>query len=368
MKSIPLRLLLGAAHRRVVSLPGELTGYLVLGILDAFRGHPPACPVVDAQIQEDGRVVFVESGPTTDLEVARALRTLLDRMLGCASTTPPVLQRIALAKGNECAALSRELETALIPVNRAAGRRALARLVREVLQAGLVEPIDEIDWPENSSVEGGPRNADERCGVAERDRLRELDSVEAGDWVEDLDVDVSSVASCAANPSDCGSELRGCVPGVVERTLPLARVSPPRAVLASQPIGSGQRAGNLEQTPILSKTAPLPAIELGPRDVAPCANHGDLGANIQESARIAGEPEPVLSCIEALGARERREMASELDRAKDRPSTSPAHEVEGSGGEVRDVVVDVTAALPLVRRLSPNTGLGDSSEWDSDGD
>jgi len=74
--------------------------------------------------------------PTGDAEAS--IRAALARLLEASGSQTPALSAASKRKsGTGLAALAEELEAALIPVNRAAGRRALARLAREVKRVTL---------------------------------------------------------------------------------------------------------------------------------------------------------------------------------------------------------------------------------------
>jgi hypothetical protein len=73
---------------------------------------------------------------TGDAETS--VRAMLARLLDATGTQTPALAAASKRRGGPgLPALAEELETALIPVNRAAGRRALARLAREVRRVTL---------------------------------------------------------------------------------------------------------------------------------------------------------------------------------------------------------------------------------------
>jgi hypothetical protein len=120
----------------------------VLAVADQIA---PAARLVRPQAVElnlDGSVRLSAGTPTSEQEAEGQLRHLLKELLDAASSLTPALARIA---GRPCQddlpGFVAELEAALIPVNRAAARRALARLSRETARAieqGLaLEPAPE---------------------------------------------------------------------------------------------------------------------------------------------------------------------------------------------------------------------------------
>ncbi len=127
---------LAGAEVRAVPLSAECVGYLILAAADQVGAAPRRIGPSDLLLFEDGGV-RVAGGRATDAPSAEAdLRSVLDELLLRASAPTSGLLRASRRKpGAGVEALVRELETALIPVNRAAAKRALARLERETVRA-----------------------------------------------------------------------------------------------------------------------------------------------------------------------------------------------------------------------------------------
>jgi hypothetical protein len=127
---------LAGAEVRAVPLSAECVGYLILAAADQVGAAPRRIGPSDVLLFEDGGV-RVTGGRATDAPSAEAdLRSVLDVLLLRASAPTSGLLRASRRKpGAGVEALVRELETALIPVNRAAAKRALARLERETVRA-----------------------------------------------------------------------------------------------------------------------------------------------------------------------------------------------------------------------------------------
>ena len=117
-----------------VPLAAELAGYLALEVADGTDAGSGDVDPKTVFISEEGTVGLVRPKKETVRGDAEAsVRTLLVRLLEASGSSTPALGIAAKRKpGNGLPALVEELEAALIPVNRAAGRRALARLSREV--------------------------------------------------------------------------------------------------------------------------------------------------------------------------------------------------------------------------------------------
>jgi hypothetical protein len=122
------------AHR--APLAGESAGYLVLAIADQVLSAPRLVETSDIQLTEDGGLRVLSGRASSDTDAELGLRRALDALLLVASSGSAALTRASRRTSPMgLSALVRELEAALIPVNRAAARRALARLHRETARA-----------------------------------------------------------------------------------------------------------------------------------------------------------------------------------------------------------------------------------------
>jgi hypothetical protein len=122
-----------------VPLAPELAGYLVLEIAEHADPNGGDLDPRSVFVSEEGTVALVKpkrEGATGDAE--ESLRSALARLLEASGSQTPALTAASKRKsGGGLPGLAEELEAALIPVNRAAGRRALARLAREVKRVTL---------------------------------------------------------------------------------------------------------------------------------------------------------------------------------------------------------------------------------------
>ena len=136
---VTLEEVLVAASARCASLVPETSGYLTLAIGDATSRLPLRIDDRAILLTTEGAVTMARRGEVIPVpESTRQLRDALRRLLAVSSGTMPGLTTAARprAETNRGAdALVEELEAALIPVNRNAARRALARLARETLRA-----------------------------------------------------------------------------------------------------------------------------------------------------------------------------------------------------------------------------------------
>lgn len=133
---VTIREVIVAAEARRVSLAGEMAGYLVLGLADQVANRPRSVAPHDVELEEVGTLSIRAPLTVTSEEAGRQLRGLLAELLQVCRTVSPALLRASMRRSPEgVTVLIQELEAALIPVNRAAGRRALARVFRETNRA-----------------------------------------------------------------------------------------------------------------------------------------------------------------------------------------------------------------------------------------
>jgi hypothetical protein len=130
--------ILGAAASRAAALVPESAGYLVLSLCDALGCLPLSARESAVLLSTEGAVTVTEKGQVLPgPEAAARVRALLGRLLAVATGGLPSLAAVARPRGGErdVGAVVAEIEAALVPVNRAAGKRTLARLSRETLRA-----------------------------------------------------------------------------------------------------------------------------------------------------------------------------------------------------------------------------------------
>jgi hypothetical protein len=132
--------LVSALQRKGVPLPFEIATFLVLDACERIALEPRVVRASDLRIADDGELSL--QGPQaaerpSPREACRALSTLLGELLVCsAQSVPPRLLGLCDpgVRGDGVATpadLRDELEAMLVPLNRAAMQRILARLVRE---------------------------------------------------------------------------------------------------------------------------------------------------------------------------------------------------------------------------------------------
>ncbi len=136
MNGVTIAQVVVVSEHRHAALPAELAGSLVLAVADALTTLLLKVELAELLLLEDGTVRVCGGIPTDEKSAEQSLRLLLDRvLLSSCSVTPALLRAARRPCQGKVSFLVRELEVALIPTNRGAARRALARLYREVAQA-----------------------------------------------------------------------------------------------------------------------------------------------------------------------------------------------------------------------------------------
>jgi hypothetical protein len=136
--SVTLDEVLRAARARSASLVPETAGYLALAIGDASARLPYRIEDELVTLTTEGtvRVARGREGVSPE-EGARVLREHLHRLLSVSAGSMPGLMQAGSARrevGGPDTVVA-EIESALIPCNRAAARRSLARLARDTARA-----------------------------------------------------------------------------------------------------------------------------------------------------------------------------------------------------------------------------------------
>lgn len=146
MTQVTIANVLRAAEIGRAPLAAESAGYLALAVADQLVRAPLSFDPGGVLLSNEG-TVSVGAGRRGDgVDAERIVRSLLGRLLSVAPSSTPALGAAARrSSGQGVGALVDELEGALIPVNRSAARRAIARLARETSkaeEAGLLSAVE----------------------------------------------------------------------------------------------------------------------------------------------------------------------------------------------------------------------------------
>ncbi|MDI1450280.1 hypothetical protein [Polyangium sp. 6x1] len=144
--NVTLSEVLGAASARAAAMVPESAGYLVLSLCDAIGNLPIRVDPGAVTLAPDGVVAVDRQGEVlSGAEAARGLRELLAKLLAVATGSAPGLSAVARPRSQAAergpGMVAAEIEAALVPLNRGAAKRTLARLAKETaraVDAGLV--------------------------------------------------------------------------------------------------------------------------------------------------------------------------------------------------------------------------------------
>lgn len=135
---IHLDVILDAVLAKHVPLAAETAGYLLLDLAGACSSDQLLLEPTAVVVSEEGVVAVVHPLESTDPQTEASLRALLGRLLAAGGSSTPALQAAAeRAPEGQRELFVGELEAALIPLNRSAGRRAVARLAREARRVSM---------------------------------------------------------------------------------------------------------------------------------------------------------------------------------------------------------------------------------------
>ncbi len=266
--SVSLPEVLAASSVRAASLVPETSGYLALAIADASARLPFRLDDGLVSLTTEGTVKVARgSFIVAPEESARRVRDVLARLLSQSIGSAPGLASAARPRRETADGVDgfiRELEAALVPVNRAAARRALARLARETVRA---------------------RDA----GKLRRKKSRrlELDPVGSATPSEEREAPAPA-AAVRARPSP-------------PDTFAYPPVPPPAAAVPApaRPTDDGDAVDvDFSALPVAAAPAPEPAAEATPFDPEPpCSEElpttvDAAVAEIEPAAKAAKAPEP----------------------------------------------------------------------------
>lgn len=160
VESVTLQEVLSAASIRAASLVPETSGYLALAVADASARLPFRLDDALVTLTTEGTVKVARGNLIVPpRESAARVRDVLARLIGHSIGSAPALasaSRPRTESDEGVDAFIHELEAALVPVNRAAARRALARLARETVRARDAGRLRRRKSSKRSSVAPAP--------------------------------------------------------------------------------------------------------------------------------------------------------------------------------------------------------------------
>ncbi|WP_434042052.1 MULTISPECIES: hypothetical protein [Sorangium] len=299
---------LAAAHARCASLVPETSGYLALAVSDATSRLPLRLDDRAVLLTTEGTVTVRTRGePVAPAEAARLLRDLLARLLAASAGSMPNLATTARprpASEQDPDAVARELEAALIPVNRNAARRALARLARETLrakEAGRLKRARSAAQARPAALEASEEAA-AGASAARAPAPGAHDEVAARGAVVGPRADEAAGAARGQEASAARAEIAGAplAPAVVQLTLSPGPVAPAVVELTLSP--------GLVASATSGQTAPASAIAGDAAEAAAAAEASGLPSEIAPEsghathidAQVEVIPEPTPTVVQAV--------------------------------------------------------------------
>lgn len=253
--------LLDALKHRRVRLPSEIGAFVALEVTEALIDGPAAPRPGDVRIASDGSIsVFAPPGSATSEDAARSVVGLLGSLLVAAGTGVPKVLVALLDQGPstgrwDLSSLRDDLEASLVPLNRAAARRILSRMIREAERNATSAPpaVSEPPPPNDASLDA------------------QLDDLLGGALSEPPPARLDSLDEPGHDPGGMMDELDRELDATLDGLDDLDSVPPPRA--ASRPLAQTKRP-----PPASARRAP-------PQDDATVLDEGpDLLAKAQSLA------------------------------------------------------------------------------------
>ncbi|WP_433927921.1 hypothetical protein AB3662_32545 [Sorangium cellulosum] len=293
---------LAAAHARCASLVPETSGYLALAVSDATSRLPLRLDDRAVLLTTEGTVTVRTRGePVAPAEAARLLRDLLARLLAASAGSMPNLATTARprpASEQDPDAVAREVEAALIPVNRNAARRALARLARETLrakEAGRLKRARPAAQARPAALEASEEAAPAASAARAPTPGADAEAAARG-AVVGLRAEEAAGAARGQEASAARAEVAGAplAPAVVELTLspgPVApavvelTLSPGLVAIAGQAAPAPAIAGDVAEADAAAESSGLPS------DIAPASGHA---THIDALVEVIPEPTPTV--------------------------------------------------------------------------
>jgi hypothetical protein len=238
--NVSLLEILAAARAHAAPLAAESAGYLLLAVADHVALAPRVASADDVELLPDGsvRLRARRNGVASSESVEQALRRLLARALEVSSSVGPALRRAAERREETgLSSLVRELEVALIPVNRSAAKRALSRLHRETARARDAGKLDKWLKVQPEPVVAAPVVAAPVVAAPVVAAVEPLAA--AADFPEESPVALPHVTSAPPAP-----------------VLALAPVLAPAPILTLSPIPAPAAATELTPEPLIAKAEP----------------------------------------------------------------------------------------------------------------
>ncbi len=315
--SITLDDVFGMVGNKRVPLAPELAGYLALEIAEGADEAGGDVDPKSVYIAEEGTVALVKRRDSSSGGDAEgSIRAMLGRLLDASGSKTVALTAAAKRRSTgSLRALSEELEAALIPVNRAAGRRALARLAREVKR---------VTMRVGRSAGAGP-GPGPAIGL----------SIPPANPAAAIPPRPPGPAAARHPAEEPPTARRAVLPEIAQKAVPSDRGEPPRPV--SIDLEEIEEAPSPKPGPSLPDPQPLPARPPSTRPRAPEYSAADVDSLLADFARSSQRPDQAI-------ARDLKAMAG-LDPTPPPPGTLPARDDLPPPSRPRDSGIESLLAM-----------------------
>jgi hypothetical protein len=377
--SVTLDEVLTIVGAKRVPLAPELAGYLVLEIAEHADPNGGDVDPKSVFVGEEGTVALVKKRDRATGNAEGSIRAALGKLLEASGSQTPALAAASKRKnGAGLLALTSELEAALIPVNRAAGRRALARLAREVKRVTL--GVGRHTLPSSSSLRSGAE------GTSAAPPPREILIKEAAPPLSSVPASPRRPSASRFSPEEDPTTARSQIPGELLKGttravwsetpttefVPNARAPSPSeadvdALIAEFGVSGGseqQHARALKALAGLDPTPPAPP-EIMRRhtratDKSPPSEELDAAALLATKSQppSAAAPAAMLAgkAPQPQGTRDERQLPTQPSQLKARatlPSASQIAPRRGWGAMLALALVTIAAGSYAVWQLRP---------------
>ncbi|MBW2531975.1 MAG: hypothetical protein JRI55_10855, partial [Deltaproteobacteria bacterium] len=187
----------------------ESSGHLVLALGQAMQGLPLRVTLDGVTLGTDGKVRLAGAPkPVSPVASVQSERELLAALLTVSHGPAPALRALGagarIGHGDDQESWLSDLASALIPINRGAAKRALARLARETIRAKgrgmLVTPSGLPPVAESTSPDVAPELAAETSAASQG-------TEEALELSVEIPIDFSEPIEPVAEPTPTATEV-----------------------------------------------------------------------------------------------------------------------------------------------------------------
>ncbi len=147
--------LLATMKERNARIPSEIGAFVALEVCEAILDAPAEVTPSDIRIADDGTIELnPKMSRASSEDAARSVVSLLSALLVAAGAGVPK-SRVAIldAAPSDLASLRDDLEASLVPLNRAAARRVLSRMLRDVRKPLSSRPPPREEAPRDAALD-----------------------------------------------------------------------------------------------------------------------------------------------------------------------------------------------------------------------